>query len=83
MSIWKELHAENAEVVEQVPFHRTRLFIVLASAIALYLEMVMIRWHATSSHVFAIFKNVSLLSCFLGLGIGFALSGRRRNRRDG
>lgn len=78
MSRWQELHSENADVIEEFPQERIRRFIVLASAIALYLEMVMIRWHSTSSHVFAIFKNVSLLSCFLGLGIGFALSTRRR-----
>jgi spermidine synthase len=40
--------------------------------------MVMVRWHASCFHAFAIFKNVSLLSCFLGLGIGYGLSGRRR-----
>lgn len=75
---WDVVHAENADAIEHTPAHYTRAAIVLASALALYTEMVMIRWHATSSHVFAIFKNVSLLSCFLGLGIGFALSGKRR-----
>ena len=48
--------------------------IVLSSALGLYFEMLIIRWHATSSHVFAVFKNVSLLSCFLGLGLGYALA---------
>jgi hypothetical protein len=76
---WDVVHADNAEAIEQAPVSWTRSTIVLASCLALYLEMVMIRWHATSAHIFAIFKNVSLLSCFLGLGIGFALSSRRRN----
>ena len=31
-----------------------------------------IRIHSSYFHLFAYFKNVSLLSCFLGLGIGFA-----------
>lgn len=75
---WTAVHAENAEAIEQTPTAWTRSAILLASTLALYTEMVMIRWHATSSHVFAIFKNVSLLSCFLGLGIGFALSSRKR-----
>ena len=52
--------------------------IFLASVLALYVEMVMIRWHATSSHAFAIFKNVSLLSCFFGLGIGYGVAGQKR-----
>lgn len=76
MKLWNSLHEENAGLVEEVPESRTRLFILLTSALALYLELVMIRWHATSSHTFAIFKNVSLLSCFLGLGIGFAKSSK-------
>jgi hypothetical protein len=74
MRFWQQLHDDNHGLVEDIPARRVRGAIVLASALALYLELVMIRWHATSSHVFAIFKNVSLLSCFLGLGIGFALS---------
>ena len=76
---WDALHADNAAAIEQVPDRWVGPAIVLASALALYVEMVMVRWHATSAHVFAIFKNVSLLSCFLGLGIGFGLAARRRN----
>jgi hypothetical protein len=70
----------NDEHESSAPFatRYTQGAVVLASALALYLEMVMIRWQATCAHVFAIFKNVSLLSCFLGLGIGFALASRRR-----
>jgi spermidine synthase len=75
---WQSLDAENAAAVDGISDRWTRWGIVLASALALYVEMVMIRWHATSSHVFAIFKNVSLLSCFLGLGTGFAMAARGR-----
>lgn len=78
-SAWqKSLHEENAEHLEQVPDRWVPGAIFLTSALGLYFELVMIRWHATSAHVFAIFKNVSLLSCFLGLGIGFALARSRR-----
>src|SRR5208282_3433140 len=65
---------------DQLPSRSTSLAIVATSALALYTELVLVRWHATCFHAFAIFKNVSLLSCFLGLGIGFALSGRGRSR---
>jgi len=75
---WSTLSDENAEEIERLSPSRTRLYIVLASAVMLYFELLMIRWHATSSHTFAIFKNVTLLSCFLGLGIGFALSRKQR-----
>src|SRR5207244_2878066 len=69
---------EQSAALDQLPEARLRWGIFLASAAALYIEMVMVRWHGTCFHAFAIFKNVSLLSCFLGLGIGFGLSGRGR-----
>lgn len=72
------LYEDEQQSPETFATKHLRLAVVLASALALYLEMVMIRWQATCAHVFAIFKNVSLLSCFLGLGIGFALAARRR-----
>jgi hypothetical protein len=75
---WDAVNEEQAAVLESWPRAHVRTAIVLASAAALFGEMVMVRWHATCFHAFAIFKNVSLLSCFLGLGIGFGLSGRRR-----
>src|SRR5262249_17388906 len=75
---WNLVHEEQAEYLDRIGPNWTAGAIFLASAAALYLEMVMVRWHASCFHVFAIFKNVSLLSCFLGLGIGFGLAGRRR-----
>jgi hypothetical protein len=69
---------DNADAVEQVPQAWAAWGVFLASALGLYFELVMIRWHAASAHVFAIFKNVSLLSCFLGLGVGFALARQKR-----
>jgi len=72
------LHEDNADKLEALPDRLVPGAIVLSSALGLYFEMVMIRWHATSAHVFAIFKNVSMLSCFLGLAIGFALARQKR-----
>jgi hypothetical protein len=76
---WDTLHEEHADALERLPLAWTRTAVVAASALTLYVEMVMVRWHGTCFHAFAIFKNVSLLSCFLGLGIGYGLSGRRRS----
>lgn len=53
------------------------LWIALAAGLGLYLELVLIRFHSTCFAVFGFYKNLSLLSCFLGLGIGYAL-GRGR-----
>jgi spermidine synthase len=75
---WHSLDQEQAAWLDRLGQGQARWPIVLASAAALYIEMVMVRWHATCFHAFAIFKNVSLLSCFLGLGVGYALSGRQK-----
>jgi spermidine synthase len=77
-SWWESVHEEQSEHLDRIPATWTRSAIFLASALALYVELVLVRWHASCFHAFAIFKNVSLLSCFLGLGIGYGLSGQRR-----
>lgn len=48
--------------------------IVLVTMVSLLLELVMIRWLASVFPVFSLFKNFVLLSCFLGLGAGYAVS---------
>lgn len=49
-----------------------------AAALSLFLELAVIRWQGTLFEFFAFYKNVSLLSCFAGLGLGYALADRRR-----
>jgi len=51
----------------------------LASALTLFAELALIRWVATEVRVFAYVKNLALLLCFLGFGLGCALS--RKNTR--
>jgi spermidine synthase len=51
--------------------------LALASAIALFLELLMIRWISSEIPVFAYFKNFVLIACFLGFGLGCCLSARR------
>lgn len=46
--------------------------LVVACAMGLFGELMIIRIHSSLFQLFAHFKNVSLLSCFLGLGIGYA-----------
>lgn len=52
--------------------------IAVSAALGLLLELAVIRWHASMFEFFAFYKNFSLLACFAGLGIGYALS---RNRQ--
>jgi hypothetical protein len=49
----------------------------LASALTLFTELALIRWVATEVRVFAYVKNLALLLCFLGFGLGCALARQR------
>jgi len=51
--------------------------LVLVSVLSLFLEMMMIRWVSSEIRVFAYFKNLVLLACFLGFGLGCYLCRRR------
>src|SRR5258705_7158763 len=55
---------------------KSRLFLI--SAMALYTEVVLIRWMSAEIRMFAYLKNFTLLACFLGLGLG--MMRRRRSR---
>jgi spermidine synthase len=45
--------------------------LALASALSLFLEMLMIRWVSSEVPVFSYFKNVVLIGSFLGFGLGY------------
>jgi hypothetical protein len=70
--------AAIAELVASIEGHRLSAAIVLASALSLYFELLLIRWQASCFQLFAYYKNVTLIACFLGLGIGFAIGDRKR-----
>jgi len=55
---------------------KPRLFLI--SAIALYTEVVLIRWMSAEIRMFAYLKNFTLFACFLGLGLGMMRRGRDR-----
>ena len=52
--------------------------ILFSAALSLLLELATIRWQSTTFEFFAFYKNFSLLACFLGLGLGYALATRDR-----
>lgn len=47
--------------------------LLLASFLVLFAELAFIRWIAVEVRIFAYFKNLALLLCFLGFGTGCAL----------
>jgi spermidine synthase len=52
--------------------------ILFSAALSLFLELCIIRWQSSVLPFFAFYKNFSLLACFVGLGLGYALAGRDR-----
>jgi hypothetical protein len=54
-------------------FKKNSWELLLISFIALFLELVIIRWLSSEVRIFAYFKNLPLMAAFLGFGIGFFL----------
>ena len=66
----------QALFLDNLPDRLVPWSIFLAAAISLLFELVVIRWQASIFTLFAFYKNVGLLSCFAGLGLGYALAKR-------
>jgi spermidine synthase len=52
--------------------------IVFSAALSLFIELALIRWQSSIVVFLAFYKNFSLLACFAGLGLGYALATRSR-----
>jgi Spermine/spermidine synthase domain len=52
---------------------RDVLLLFLASCLALYFELIIIRYLSTEIRVFAYLKNLALIACFFGIGFGMVL----------
>jgi len=68
--------ADQARFLDLLPISRVPISILGAAALSLFLELVMIRWQGSVFETFAFYKNYTLLACFLGLGLGYALARR-------
>src|SRR5271166_7047718 len=51
--------------------------LLVASCLTLFAELAVIRWLSTEVRIFAYAKNLALLLCFLGFGVGCALASQR------
>ena len=56
-----------------MPKKRALIELFVLSVLSLYLELLIIRWLAQDFRVFCVFKTFPLVTCFVGLGVGFAL----------
>jgi spermidine synthase len=64
--------AEIRDWTDNAPVRTVPLLVIAAAGLSLFLELLIIRWEASIFAVFALYKNFTLLSCFCGLGIGYA-----------
>src|SRR5512135_762406 len=72
------MSAAEATFLDRLPERWVPLAIAASAAASLALELTLIRWQGTVWEIFAFYKNFSLLSCFAGLGLGYALASRDR-----
>jgi hypothetical protein len=66
----------QAEFLDGIDSRYIDLAIAGSAILSLFLELSIIRWQGTVFEFFAFYKNFGLLACFVGLGLGYALSGR-------
>lgn len=73
-----KLGFHQAEFIDRISEKYVAIAIVGSAGLSLLLELAIIRWQGTVWEFFAFYKNFSLLACFAGLGLGYALAKRNR-----
>jgi spermidine synthase len=68
----------QAQFLDSIDPKNVNVAILFSAALSLFLELAIIRWQSSIFEFFAFYKNFSLLACFLGLGLGYALATRDR-----
>jgi spermidine synthase len=66
----------QAQLLDKIDPRYADAAILGAAALSLFLELAVIRWQSTIFEFLAYYKNFSLLACFVGLGLGYALANR-------
>jgi len=69
----------NLDEISHLNKYNLNYLIAGAAGLGLYLELMIIRLHSSFFQLFSFFKNVSLLSCLLGLGIGYLFGHKKIN----
>lgn len=59
------------------PSTPSRAAVFLASAAALFVQLLLIRWIGSEVRIFAYFQNLTLIACLLGFGLGMFCAHRR------
>ncbi|MCH7910551.1 MAG: hypothetical protein IIB38_13165, partial [Candidatus Hydrogenedentes bacterium] len=81
LSIWRDtIYAASeaqAEFTDTVSPQFIGPAIVISAGLSLFLELAVIRWQVSIIPLLAFYKNFGILSCFAGLGLGYALAQRK------
>ena len=64
----------QAEAMDALSERRKASALLVLAGLSLLLELAMIRWLAALFPFFSFYKNFVLLACFMGLGVGYAMS---------
>ena len=67
----------NKDETNHLIKYNLNYLIAAAAGLGLYLELMIIRLHSSFFQLFSFFKNISLLSCLLGLGVGYLLGHKK------
>jgi SAM-dependent methyltransferase len=70
-----EAEAQSARIAS-LPLTERLVHVAVLSGLGLFVELLLIRWLDAQVLALAYAKNLTLIGCFLGLGIGFALARR-------
>jgi hypothetical protein len=71
-----ETARDQAAWIDRLTVARLPLAVAAAAGLGLLFELGVIRWQASVFEFFAFYKNLGLLACFLGLGLGYSLARR-------
>src|SRR6185369_11493186 len=74
---WSKLAVEWASVEAETLRRFSFSALAIISLASLFLELMLVRWIASEIRVFAYFKSLPLIACFLGFGLGCYLTRRR------
>jgi spermidine synthase len=76
-------NAEMKQVSKQsrVRDSKTAFMLFLASFLALYFELVVIRYLATEIRIFAYLKNLALVASFFGIGLGMIVADPEKTKK--
>ena len=70
--------AAQTQFLDRLDVRYVDAAILFSAGLSLFLELALIRWQSSVLEFLAFYKNFSLLACFAGLGLGYALASRSR-----